>query len=170
MDFYTYRAKLNPVKGINSVYDGDTISKLVIDVGFNIQHINSVRLWGIDTPEIRTRNKTEKIKGYQARTMLRLLIGDKPLAIKSFSKKGTGKYGRVLGELHIYNGVNEDAEGNIINTKWINAGLKLIDCGLAVPYYGGTKVKDWGEDEGEIEDNEVIINRVKEGKDEFIED
>lgn len=170
MDFYTYRAKLNPVKGINSVYDGDTISKLVIDVGFNIQHINSVRLWGIDTPEIRTRNKIEKIKGYQARTMLRLLIGDKPLAIKSFSKKGTGKYGRVLGELHIYNGVNEDAEGNIINTKWINAGLKLIDCGLAVPYYGGTKVKDWGEDEGEIEDNEVIINRVKEGKDEFIED
>jgi len=170
MDFYTYRAKLNPVKGINSVYDGDTISKLVIDVGFNIQHINSVRLWGIDTPEIRTRNKTEKIKGYQARTMLRLLIGDKQLAIKSFSKKGTGKYGRVLGELHIYNGVNEDAEGNIINTKWINAGLKLIDCGLAVPYYGGTKVKDWGEDEGEIEDNEVIINRVKEGKDEFIED
>ena len=170
MDFYTYRAKLNPVKGINSVYDGDTISKLVIDVGFNIQHINSVRLWGIDTPEIRTRNKTEKIKGYQARTMLRLLIGDKQLAIKSFSKKGTGKYGRVLGELHIYNGVNEDAEGNIINTKWINAGLKLIDCGLAVPYYGGTKVKDWGEDEGEIEDNEVIINRVKERKDEFIED
>ena len=169
MDFYTYRAKLNPVKGIDSVYDGDTISKLVIDVGFNIQHINSVRLWGIDTPEIRTRNKTEKIKGYQARTMLRLLIGDKQLAIKSFSKKGTGKYGRVLGELHIYNGVNEDAEGNIINTKWINAGLKLIDCGLAVPYYGGTKVKDWGEDEGEIEDNEVIINRVKEGKDEFIE-
>ena len=169
MDFYTYRAKLNPAKGINSVYDGDTISKLVIDMGFNMQHINSFRLWGIDTPELRTRNKIEKIKGYQARTMLRLLIDDKPLAIKSFSKKGTGKYGRVLGELHIYNGVNEDAEGNIINTKWMNAGLKLIDCGLAVPYYGGTKVKDWGEDEGEIEDNEVIINRVKEGKDEFIE-
>ena len=169
MDFYTYRAKLNPVKGIDSVYDGDTITKMVIDMGFNTQHINSVRLWGIDTPEIRTRNKTEKIKGYQARTMLRLLIDDKPLAIKSFSKKGTGKYGRILGELYIYNGVNEDAEGNIINTKWINAGLKLIDCGLAVPYHGGTKVKDWGEDEGEIEDNEVIINRVKEGKDEFIE-
>jgi micrococcal nuclease len=154
---------------INSVYDGDTVSNLVIDMGFNMQHINSFRLWGIDTPELRTRNKTEKIKGYQARTMLRLLIGDKQLAIKSFSKKGTGKYGRILGELYIYNGVNEDAEGNIINTKWMNAGLKLIDCGLAVPYYGGTKVKDWGEDEGEIEDNEVIINRVKEGKDEFIE-
>ena len=169
MDFYTYRAKLNPAKGIDSVYDGDTITKMVIDMGFNTQHINSVRIAFIDTPELRTRNKIEKIKGYQARTMLRLLIGNKPLAIKSFSKKGTGKYGRILGELYIYNGVNEDAEGSIINTKWMNAGLKLIDCGLAVPYYGATKVKDWGEDEGEIEDNEVIINRVKEGKDEFIE-
>ena len=31
MDFYTYRAKLNPAKGIDSVYDGDTITKMVID-------------------------------------------------------------------------------------------------------------------------------------------
>lgn len=62
MDFYTYRAKLDPKKGINSVYDGDTVSKLVIDMGFNMQHINSFRLWGIDTPELRTRNKTEKNK------------------------------------------------------------------------------------------------------------
>jgi len=169
MDFYTYMAKLNPTKGIDSVYDGDTITKMVIDVGFNMQHINSVRLWGIDTPELRTRNKTEKIKGYQAREMLRLLIGDKQLAIKSFSKKGTGKYGRVLGELYIHNGVNEDEEGNVVSTKWMNAGLKLIDCGLAVPYYGGTKVKDWGEDEGEIEEFNKKIEIIKEGKDEYIE-
>lgn len=169
MDFYTYMAKLNPAKGIDSVYDGDTITKMVIDVGFNMQHINSVRLWGIDTPELRTRNKTEKIKGYQAREMLRLLIGDKQLAIRSFSKKGTGKYGRVLGELYIHNGVNEDEEGNVVSTKWMNAGLKLIDCGLAVPYYGGTKVKDWGEDEGEIEEFNKKIEIIKEGKDEYIE-
>jgi len=168
MDFYTYRVKLDSKRGIDSVYDGDTISNLEIDMGFKIKYVNSFRIMGIDTPELRTKNKIEKIKGYQARTMLRLLIGDKDLAIKSTTKKGTGKYGRVLGELYIHNGVLLDNDGRIVNHRWINAGYKLIDCGLAVPYYGGTKVKDWGKDESEIEENEKIINRIKEGKDENI--
>ena len=168
MDFYTYMAKLDDKRGIGSVYDGDTISKLQVDLGFNIRHVNSFRIIGIDTPELRTKNKIEKIKGYQARDILRLLIGDKQIAIKSVGKKGTGKYGRLLGELYIHNGVDLDADGRIVNHKWINAGYKLIDCGLAVPYYGGTKVKDWNKDDGEIEENEKYLQRVKEGKDENI--
>ena len=32
MEFYTYMAKLNSKRGINSVYDGDTISKLEVDL------------------------------------------------------------------------------------------------------------------------------------------
>ena len=40
MDFYTYMAKLDSKRGINSVYDGDTISKLEVDLGFSIKYIN----------------------------------------------------------------------------------------------------------------------------------
>ena len=157
MDFYTYKARLND-KGLDSVYDGDTISKLIIDTGFNTFKISSFRLLGIDTPEIRTKSQIEKTKGYQARDLLRTLIGDNQIAIKSISAKGTGKYGRVLGELYIANGPD----------AWMNAGFKLIDVGMAVPYYGGTKTKDWSEDKDEIEMFELQIQRIKEGKDEFI--
>ena len=164
MDFYTYMAKLDDKKGIESVYDGDTISKLQVDLGFNLKYINSFRIIGIDTPEIRTRSRIEKIKGYQARTMLRLLIGNNQIAIKSISKKGTGKYGRLLGELYIHQGVDTNQEGKIINHRWLNAGLKMIDCGLAVPYDGGTKVKDWSKDEETIEETDAMITKLKEMK------
>ena len=169
MDFHQYRAKLDRKKGIESVYDGDTITNLEIDMGFKIKYVNSFRLWGIDTPEIRTKSKIEKIKGYQARTMLSLLIGDKDLAIKSYSAKGTGKYGRVLGELFIHNGVRLNEEGEIVSHRWLNAGYKLISCGLAVPYHGGTKSKDWSKDESDIDEYDKMIEIIKEGKDENIE-
>ena len=38
MDFYTYKASLETKRGIGSVYDGDTISNLVIDMGFKIKY------------------------------------------------------------------------------------------------------------------------------------
>jgi len=135
MDFYTYKASLETKRGIDSVYDGDTVSNLVIDMGFKMKYINSFRIIGIDTPELRTKSSVEKAKGYQARDMLRLIIGDNDLAIQSVSAKGTGKYGRVLGHLFVKNG-----------DIWQNAGSELIKCGLAVEYWGGTKVKDWSKE------------------------
>jgi len=88
-------------------------------------------------------------------------VEGKELRIQSIGKKGTGKYGRILGNLFIQNGVMLDKDGKIEGVKWIDAGLKLIDCGLAVPYYGKTKVKDWSKNEREIEDNEAMIERYK---------
>ena len=161
MDFYTYMAKLDSKRGINSVYDGDTISKLEVDLGFNIKYVNSFRIIGIDTPELRTKSKIEKIKGYQAREMLRLMIGENQIAIRSITKKGTGKYGRLLGELYIHQSVDCDEEGNIVNHNWLNAGNKLIECGLAVAYDGGTKVKDWSKDESDIDETDKMLNKIK---------
>ena len=131
-------------------------------MGYNIKHINSLRIIGIDTPELRTKNKVEKIKGYQARDMLRLLIGERQLAIKSVTIKGTGKYGRLLGELYIHQGVDLDDEGKITNHRWLNAGNKLIECGLAVAYDGGTKTKDWGMDTSNIDEMDKLIEQMKE--------
>jgi micrococcal nuclease len=57
---YTYRCKLI------RVVDGDTIIAH-IDLGFDTWSLKSIRLVGIDTPEIRTKNLEEKLLGQQAK-------------------------------------------------------------------------------------------------------
>ena len=54
---YTYKCR------INKVLDGDTV-EVDLDLGFNTTLANQkVRLLGIDTPESRTTNKEEKVRG-----------------------------------------------------------------------------------------------------------
>ena len=52
-----------------SVYDGDTI-KVVFPLGGHMYKWNC-RISGVDTPELRTRCKLEKQKGYEVRDKLR---------------------------------------------------------------------------------------------------
>jgi len=131
---FVYRATLE------RVIDGDGFVLSEIDLGFNIKLANqNVRMAGIDTPESRvnTKRQPERIRekelGLQAKARLKeLLTGD--ITIKSL---GRGKYGRLLG-------IPYDCNGNDICAK-------LIEEGLASPYWGGTKKakvrKDgtWGE-------------------------
>ena len=55
------------------VVDGDTVDVL-IDCGFSTFKKERVRLYGIDAPESRTRDKQEKIKGLAAKERLDELI------------------------------------------------------------------------------------------------
>ena len=55
------------------VVDGDTIDVL-IDVGFSTYRKERVRLYGINTPECRTRDKEEKIKGLAAKARLKDIL------------------------------------------------------------------------------------------------
>ena len=48
---------------VTRVVDGDTID-VILDLGFKILYKSRVRLFGIDTPESRTRNKDEKARVY----------------------------------------------------------------------------------------------------------
>ncbi len=83
---------------ITSVYDGDTVTGDV-DLGFGIWiRKQKFRLIGIDTPEIRTKDKEEKVRGYAARDRVRELILGKTVRIRSFGK---GKYGRWLVDIFI---------------------------------------------------------------------
>jgi micrococcal nuclease len=62
---YEYRAK------ILRVVDGDTVD-VDIDLGFGIVLANErVRIMGIDTPESRTSDKTEKVFGLAAKARLK---------------------------------------------------------------------------------------------------
>ena len=54
---------------VTRVVDGDTVD-VILDLGFSILHKCRVRLYGIDTPESRTRNKDEKIRGKLASKFL----------------------------------------------------------------------------------------------------
>lgn len=101
---YTYK-----IKGIIKIIDGDTIDVL-IDLGFEIYAQKRVRLYGINTPEVRTRDLDEKEKGLAAKARLEELCetnGDDYLVLKSY---GVGKYGRVLGEII----KNKDVINNIL--------------------------------------------------------
>tara|TARA_R110002153_G_scaffold74896_2_gene194338 strand:- start:191 stop:526 length:336 start_codon:yes stop_codon:yes gene_type:complete len=88
---YTYRAKLI------RVIDGDTIDA-IIDLGFDVWVKKRIRLNGIDAPETRTKNLTEKEHGLKAKAFLKEIMGspDDPFVLQSH---GVGKYGRCLGTI-----------------------------------------------------------------------
>ena len=109
---------------VEKVVDGDTID-VVLDLGFDILYKSRVRLYGIDTPESRTRNKDEKARGKMAGSFLKESIdaGNK-IVIQTKLKDSKGKYGRVLGDV-----VVDD----------VNINQLMVDKHLAVKYFGQSK-------------------------------
>ena len=109
---------------VDRVVDGDTCD-VTLDLGFKILHKCRVRLYGIDTPESRTRNKDEKARGLLAKAYLVDAIdsGDK-VVIQTKLKDSKGKFGRVLGDV-VVDGVN-------INQS-------MIKDHHAVAYFGQSK-------------------------------
>ena len=89
---------------IRKVVDGDTID-VDINLGFNTWINNErVRLYGIDTPESRTRDLEEKKFGLYAKSVVDkyLPVGSKQVLVTHLDK--VGKFGRILGEFRIYDG------------------------------------------------------------------
>jgi micrococcal nuclease len=79
--------------------DGDTVD-VDIDLGFGVWlHKERVRLFGIDTPESRTRDLEEKKYGLAAKKFLTNMLDDDGGIILKTHKDKTGKFGRILGEL-----------------------------------------------------------------------
>ena len=107
---------------VERVVDGDTVD-VVIDLGFDIHFATRVRLYGMDTPESRTRNKDEKVRGYMSKDFLEEWMEKDDVIIRTRRDK-KGKFGRVLGEMLV--------RGENINK------LMIKEC-LAVEYYGQSK-------------------------------
>ena len=88
---YEYKAT------VIKVYDGDTLT-VDFDLGFGIiLKKQTIRLFGINTPEVRG---TEKADGIISRDALRQRILGKQVMIKT-SRDKKGKYGRWLGEVFV---------------------------------------------------------------------
>ena len=122
---------------VERVVDGDTID-VILDLGFSVSYKSRVRLYGIDTPESRTRNKDEKARGKLASAFLSkaIEIADQ-VVIRTELKDSRGKFGRVLGTV-------------VCDGEDVNQGM--VDGGFAVKYYGQSK-KDV--------EAEHLINRQK---------
>lgn len=90
------------IKEIVKVIDGDTVD-ILIDLGFSVYHKERVRLSGIDTPEMNSKNLTEKEIAKKAKAFLTVWLKDqKNLTIKTYKDD---KYGRLLGEIFGNGGV-----------------------------------------------------------------
>ena len=92
---YTYNAQ------VLEITDGDTII-LEIDVGFKLKTIQKVRLLGVDTPELRSKNLEERNLALIAKQTLIDMILNKKVLIKTHK---TDSFGRYLGDV-FYNDIN----------------------------------------------------------------
>ena len=102
------------------IYDGDTMH-CVFKV-FGDYYRWNCRIFGVDTPEIRTKNEGEKKKGIEVRDILRTRLQDKILTIKCYD---FDKYGRLLIDVYM-------DDGGLLS-QW------LIQNNYGYVYYGGTK-------------------------------
>ena len=112
------------------VVDGDTVD-VDIDLGFGVWlRKERVRILGIDTPESRTRDLTEKKYGLAAKKYVKgfLPVGSQQRLITEKDK--TGKFGRILGEFLVYDN-KEDRE--------MHLGEIMIREHHAVKYSGQSK-------------------------------
>ena len=90
---YEYRCK------VVHIVDGDTVD-VDIDLGFGVwMKKQRIRLYGIDTPESRTRDLEEKKYGLAAKKFLTGMLDDEAGIILKTYKDKEGKFGRILGEL-----------------------------------------------------------------------
>ena len=86
---------------ITKIIDGDTID-VDVDLGFDCWlHRQRIRLYGIDTPESRTRDLEEKKYGLAAKAFVEKFIPLGSTALLNTKEKG--KYGRYLGDFKVKN-------------------------------------------------------------------
>ena len=115
---------------IRRVVDGDTVD-VDIDLGFGIWvHNERVRLYGIDTPESRTRDLEEKKAGLFAKDVVLHYLPEGSKQILRTHKDKVGKYGRVLGEFVIYDSLAD---------RQTTINQFMIDHKIGVEYSGKSK-------------------------------
>jgi len=106
------------------IIDGDTLD-VDVDLGFSVAlKKQRIRMYGMDTPESRTRDKEEKVRGLLSKAYLAEAcpVGSN-IRLRSHGK---GKYGRILGEIFAP-----------LDTVSINQ--QMCTEGYAVEYTGGNK-------------------------------
>ena len=114
---------------VTDVYDGDTIT-CIVDCGFNLGiQKTKIRLYGINTPELRGEDREI---GIYVRDELRKKILHKHIYLKTIKDK-TGKYGRFLGKIYIKE-ENKDNKDNKESEDYLCINDWLLENNYAVVY------------------------------------
>ena len=107
-------------------YDGDTITFNLPGLHPIIGEKISIRVNGIDTPEIRGKCEKEKYDAKQAKEMVADILKDaEQIVLRNMER---GKYFRIAADVIV------DGE---------SLGDTLIEAGMAVRYDGGKKTHRW---------------------------
>ena len=105
------------------VVDGDTVD-VDIHLGFNVALSKQrIRIMGIDAPESRTSDPTEKVFGLAAKSRVKELLNEELLQLVTTDQQHE-KFGRILGDFRIGDRLMTDI---------------LVEEGYAVRYNGGNK-------------------------------
>lgn len=121
MQRFWYGAK--PLK----VIDGDTID-LMVDLGFNIHFKMRVRLYGVNTPESRTKDLAEKEIGLKAKKFTEDWLSTHEWVFVNTIPDKNDKYGRILAKIY--------SSEQIENPTTACLNLDMIQSGYAREYYG----------------------------------
>ena len=115
---------------IDRVVDGDTVD-VDIDLGFGVWlRKERVRMYGIDTPESRTRDLEEKKYGLAAKAFVLAFLPVDSMQTLRTKKDGKGKFGRILGEFIVY---------DTKKSAWRSLNEIMIEEHHAVAYHGQSK-------------------------------
>ena len=121
---YEYRCK------VTRVVDGDTVD-VDIDLGFGVwMHKERIRLYGIDTPESRTRDLEEKKYGLLAKQQIESFMPRGSMQTLVTVKDKAGKFGRILGKFLIY---DKKTDRQMTINDW------MVREHHAVAYHGQSK-------------------------------
>ena len=120
-----------------SIYDGDTFKIIMGLISGELFYLYSVRLAGIDTPEVRPTQDTpdrelHKKAGLYVKELLRMAFPEGTIFYIDFQKEE--KYGRLLGTICT---TKKSWLGTIKKHRNICQGL--LDMHLALPYKGQSK-------------------------------
>ncbi len=115
---FQYKAK------VMRIVDGDTLW-VEVDLGFFLRQSMYLRLYGLNTPEIRGPEREQGLKAKDF--VVTALPVDSTVVIKTYK---TEKYGRFLADLYYLPG-STDPEEILLRGTWLNQ--ELLDKGLAKP-------------------------------------
>jgi len=82
----------------DNVIDGDTIKDVIIEMDFGITTKKTIRLLGIDAPEMRGVSDNEKRKAVKSRDRLRAIVSDCPSL--TLNGSSSDSFGRTLARIY----------------------------------------------------------------------
>jgi len=116
------------ISEVISIYDGDTFKATIADWHPLIGERISIRVNGVDTPEMRGKCDQEKVLARKAKQhTVAMLRAGKLIALENMQR---GKYFRIVADVYV--------DGESLSES-------LIRSGLGVTYHGKTKAKNWCE-------------------------